>query len=88
MVTMEWIASELAPPNSTNTMATLTAIIIAVAVITVFGVLTTQARERRNAQHWRAAASAERELSQAQAGIRKHAGVDQAYKPRTIGGGR
>jgi gamma-glutamyl:cysteine ligase YbdK (ATP-grasp superfamily) len=89
---VEWIAPELAPPNSTlhimEIYATLTATAAALGLYIVFKVLTAQARERKNTQNWRNIAISHEELRQIRADVRKHARVDPTYKPRTIGGGR
>jgi hypothetical protein len=69
-------------------MATLTAIFIAAVVITVFSVLSAQARERKSAQTWRGMAISNDELRQVETAMRKHAKVDPTYRPRTIGGKR
>jgi hypothetical protein len=71
--------------NPMNTLMAVTLISILVLALTV---ATTVAKARRDAQNSQLLASAERELGQAQAGIRKHARVDPKYKPSKIGGGQ
>lgn len=71
--------------NIANTIGSLALIGALVLVLSIAGSV---ARAHRRARHSELMASAERELSQAQVGIRRHARTDPGYKPRTIGGGR
>ena len=69
-------------------MATLGAIIIVGLITIFFAIAAAVANAQKRAASWRNMTIAERELGQAQDGIRRHAGADQTYKPRTIVGKR